>query len=240
MSDGKKHDYAVAIKVANELVAILEPFCERVQIAGSLRRKKQLVGDIELLFIPRIETRQADMFTVEPMDVADEKLNAMLVAGDLAKRPNVNGTFAWGKKNKLAILIAAAQYPDGVTDQQIAVLTGYKNTSRKEYKRQLKGCGYLVERDGFCWATEAGIKWLGPAFEPLPVGDALREYWMRRLTGGELSLFKAYVDIYPESIELDAMMEATGYKQTSVKEYRRQLAARQLITGNRASDNLFS
>ena len=103
MSDKPKFDSDEAAPVACELVEILRPFCERIEIAGSLRRMKNRVGDIEILFVPRVEHRQADMFTTEPMDLADEKIGKMLADGTFSKRPNVNGSFAWGKKNKLAI-----------------------------------------------------------------------------------------------------------------------------------------
>jgi DNA polymerase (family 10) len=53
MSDGAKYPYDFAINIANQLVAELKPHCERIEIAGSLRRKKKEVGDIELVLIPK-------------------------------------------------------------------------------------------------------------------------------------------------------------------------------------------
>lgn len=44
--------------VAEMLVTQLEDCCERIIIAGSIRRNKSQVGDIELLFIPKIVERQ--------------------------------------------------------------------------------------------------------------------------------------------------------------------------------------
>jgi len=41
-----------ATDIANGLVADLRPYCERIEIAGSLRRKKHEVHDIELVVIP--------------------------------------------------------------------------------------------------------------------------------------------------------------------------------------------
>lgn len=40
-----------AMEIANEFIRELSPFCERVEIAGSLRRKKPLVGDIEIMAV---------------------------------------------------------------------------------------------------------------------------------------------------------------------------------------------
>lgn len=46
-----------AMPLAAGLVAAMRPYCERVQIAGSLRRGREQVGDIELVAIPRWEQR---------------------------------------------------------------------------------------------------------------------------------------------------------------------------------------
>jgi DNA polymerase/3'-5' exonuclease PolX len=42
-----------ARRIAEELVKILRPACERVEIAGSIRREKPDVKDIELVAVPR-------------------------------------------------------------------------------------------------------------------------------------------------------------------------------------------
>lgn len=50
-----KMHYLVAIKVAQALEVMLGAACERTLIAGSLRRKKAEVGDIELVVLPKVE-----------------------------------------------------------------------------------------------------------------------------------------------------------------------------------------
>ena len=42
-----------AEKIARKYVDLLAPFCERIEIAGSTRRKKPEVGDIEIVCIPK-------------------------------------------------------------------------------------------------------------------------------------------------------------------------------------------
>lgn len=103
MSEKQRYPYQLAMTVAEALRTLLAPFCERIEIAGSLRRQKLEVGDIELLFIPKFGTRQKDLLETEQYDLADWKINEELKAGILAKRPNKVGTFAWGEKNKLAL-----------------------------------------------------------------------------------------------------------------------------------------
>ena len=46
---------AEAERIASGIVADLLPFCERIEVAGSVRRRKESVGDIELVAIPRFE-----------------------------------------------------------------------------------------------------------------------------------------------------------------------------------------
>lgn len=92
-----------ALEVARELCNRLKPFCERLVVAGSLRRKKSDVGDVEILYIHRVEERQADLLSTEMVSLADEEIARMLAGGTLAKRPSKTGGTAWGEKNKLAL-----------------------------------------------------------------------------------------------------------------------------------------
>jgi DNA polymerase/3'-5' exonuclease PolX len=52
VSDGPKIPFADALVIAERLVGDLKPVCRRVKVAGSLRRRKPLVGDIELVCEP--------------------------------------------------------------------------------------------------------------------------------------------------------------------------------------------
>jgi DNA polymerase/3'-5' exonuclease PolX len=53
MSGEIKYPYETAYKIALEVVEQLKPHCERIAIAGSIRRKKAEVGDIEVLITPK-------------------------------------------------------------------------------------------------------------------------------------------------------------------------------------------
>lgn len=41
-----------AQKIADEVIKRLSPYCQRIQVAGSIRRRKPLVNDIDLVLIP--------------------------------------------------------------------------------------------------------------------------------------------------------------------------------------------
>jgi len=94
---------AVAMAVGAEVCEVLDPVCERWIVAGSIRRRRPMVGDVEILYIPRFGDRQVDLFTVASMSLADDAIESMLRSGLLAKRASRTGVFAWGDKNKLAV-----------------------------------------------------------------------------------------------------------------------------------------
>jgi DNA polymerase/3'-5' exonuclease PolX len=92
-----------ALAVAKELCDLLEPVTERLVVAGSLRRRKPDVGDVEIIYIPKWIERPEDMFSTCLVSLVDEMIEGWLLNGTLAKRPSKTGSFAWGAKNKLAL-----------------------------------------------------------------------------------------------------------------------------------------
>jgi DNA polymerase (family 10) len=48
----KRYPYVEAYEIASRILEELKPHCLRIEIAGSLRRKKNDVGDIEIVLIP--------------------------------------------------------------------------------------------------------------------------------------------------------------------------------------------
>ena len=95
---------AKALGIAEELRLTLEPACVPGYciIAGSVRRRKPDVGDIEILYVPRIEERPnpQDMFRKMQMNLADQVIAYLERAGELTKRRNVKGRTMFGPKNK--------------------------------------------------------------------------------------------------------------------------------------------
>jgi DNA polymerase/3'-5' exonuclease PolX len=94
---------AHALTVAKALCEVLKPVTTRLIVAGSLRRRRETVNDVEILFVPRFEERKKDMFDTEQVDLAAEAINDLLDRGELTRRPSVTGSFTWGPKNKLAL-----------------------------------------------------------------------------------------------------------------------------------------
>lgn len=108
MSDKPKIPYAQALKLAVELSAMLTPYVEWITVAGSLRRRKAVVGDIELLYIPKLTTERIGLFEgdVQPVNLTDNFLVKLLAAGVIEKRPNKRGVLTWGPSNKLGRHVA--------------------------------------------------------------------------------------------------------------------------------------
>jgi len=78
--------------IAEKIKAVLESSCERIVIAGSIRRQKPEVGDIELLCIPKY---------VDGIDMLDAKIQTLINSDILGYRLNKLGSKVYGPKNKL-------------------------------------------------------------------------------------------------------------------------------------------
>jgi len=80
--------------IAEEIKALLEPACGKIVVAGSIRRQKPEVSDIELLCIPKF---------INGVDQLDREIGALMVLGVLGFRLNKRGSRVYGPKNKLLV-----------------------------------------------------------------------------------------------------------------------------------------
>ena len=99
------------------------------------------------------------------------------------------------------ILTALAQYPEGRSKVQVAVLTGYAANGGgfNNYLGGLRSRG-MIQGDGDrLTITEAGIQTLG-SWEPLPAGLALIEYWRGRLGKAERLILETLTQVYPDAL----------------------------------------
>jgi DNA polymerase/3'-5' exonuclease PolX len=105
-TEKQRWPWEVAHAVAQEILRSLDGFVARSQIAGSLRRKKARVGDVEILYIPKISlVKDPSSLFGELVEVSmtDATLQALEALGILAKRKNVKGAEMFGEKNKLMV-----------------------------------------------------------------------------------------------------------------------------------------
>ena len=89
--------YNYALAAAELLREELLPYCDRIEIGGSVRRKLRIVGDVELVCVPK------EGETVMATDQLDEHLQELIANGRLDYRPNTLGRRQYGPQNKLLV-----------------------------------------------------------------------------------------------------------------------------------------
>lgn len=96
-----------AIEIAKAFVAELEGTYDQLIVAGSLRRRLARIGDIEVCAVPKIETRVkvtpglfGDTEEALQVDLLGERMEHLLDAGTVQKRPRSDGKMFWGPSAK--------------------------------------------------------------------------------------------------------------------------------------------
>jgi len=162
--------------IAREIVYWLTPACERIVIAGSIRRQKSEVGDIELLCIPRF---------VGGSDQLDEMIKALVAQGRLDFRLNKLGRRVYGAKNKLMVHLPSGMGVDIFSTNEecwrvaLVVRTGGRKTNkqiavaaiRKGWHLKAYGQGFSTPEGQLVCRSEKDV------FEF--VGLAYKEPWER-------------------------------------------------------------
>lgn len=116
-------------------------------------------------------------------------------------------------KAERRILTALAQYPQGRSKVQVAVLAGYAvdgggfNNALGSLRSQQRIFGAPERLE----ITPAGLKALG-AYDPLPTGRALLAYWLSQLDKAPRLILEALANAYPRSMTKDQLAAATGYE----------------------------
>lgn len=107
MTDKQRWPLLDASRLASSLVVPFLMSVNRMEIAGSIRRRKPMVGDIEILFIPKMVEKQVDLLMTRMEPATDEVIENLIKRGVLEKRKNVNGSEMFGPKNKLMRHVAS-------------------------------------------------------------------------------------------------------------------------------------
>ena len=103
MTTKPRFPLALAEVTGQSLIRLLGDSCERIEIAGSVRRRQSEVGDIELLCIPK--AGEMDLFggPVASESLLDQRCRQLIDQGFLAPRPKKLGAVTIGPLNKLLI-----------------------------------------------------------------------------------------------------------------------------------------
>lgn len=92
-----------AFLLADEVLGLIQEATVRVAVAGSIRRQRETIGDLEICAIPRYEVVQADLFAPGDglnRDLLTARCVDLLAEGVFAHRLDVNGRSAFGPKFK--------------------------------------------------------------------------------------------------------------------------------------------
>lgn len=84
-------DLAAAEWLADELVSWLMPVCERVTVAGSVRRQRATVKDIEIVVVPRLAYDLNLFGEPQPRALLDDLLGALIPQRLRWAEPKRNG-----------------------------------------------------------------------------------------------------------------------------------------------------
>jgi len=101
-----RHSLSEVAKVANLIRYQLGPFTDRIEIVGSVRRRRPFPKDVEVLFIPKYRVKTSDLFSAKAStmdDLVDAELARWIADGRIRHRHSVIGSPTWGKENKYAV-----------------------------------------------------------------------------------------------------------------------------------------
>lgn len=70
-----------AVEVAMQCLRRLAPACERVCIAGSIRRHKPCCKDVEIVYIPRMAREKVDLFSYDDVPRTEGRIRALAEDG---------------------------------------------------------------------------------------------------------------------------------------------------------------
>jgi DNA polymerase/3'-5' exonuclease PolX len=145
--------------IAERLVSLLEPGCELITIAGSLRREKPEVKDIEIVAVPSMRpVDSVDLFgTPEGKEVneLDERINELVRIGQLHFDPIVKRNGERYKRFMVSGIVLDLFIADNSNyGNTLAIRTGNADFSRLLVTPRRSGGlmpGNLKQADGYLW-----------------------------------------------------------------------------------------
>jgi hypothetical protein len=161
-----------------------------------------------------------------------------------ASQVKVNGNATLSKAERL-VLTALAQYPNGRSKTQVAILAGYAHTGGgfNNALGSLRSQGFIDGDASRLAITAAGLKGLG-SFDELPRGPDLLQHWMRQLSKAERKALECLAEAYPHTLTKQALANRAGYEADGggFNNALGKLRSLELISGRgeiRASEDLF-
>jgi DNA polymerase/3'-5' exonuclease PolX len=157
MSETAKRSYDQMYRIACGLVERLQPACERIEVAGSLRRHKELIGDIEIVLIPKPLLNLLG----EPMKQTEVDVMLGGWPVSIIKNGEKYKQFTFDSKAGQTYTVDLFLQPDPATwGVNLMIRTGSADFSRQMVTRKSEG-GYMPEhfsvRDARVWRNGAAV-----------------------------------------------------------------------------------
>ncbi len=218
----------VAERVRAKLDAALEPFRRQV---GTLDGKLAPI----LEKVAKAQPARGDLFQPGRAPLSRRAMPTPTAARAASNGHGTPATLGTGGDRRM--LIALAQH-GAMNDSRLSLLTGIarRGGTFRTYLGKLKTAGYVVGTADARTITDDGLVALG-AYEPLPVGPALRDYWRRELgEGGMRSMFEALERVYPGPLSARDLADATGIAESggTFRTYLGKLRTLELVVGDRS------
>lgn len=112
------------------------------------------------------------------------------------------------------VLAVLAQYPDGRSKRQTAILAGYasKGGGFNGALSKLRTLGYIVGSDPL-QITGEGLAAIDGQYEPLPQGRALLDHWMSTLNrAAERAVLHVLYEANGEALDKQTVADRAGYE----------------------------
>lgn len=159
MSKSPKYPFAQVMPVALKIQEALSPFCQVIEIAGSLRRKRPQVADIELVAIPLVYN-QTNLFG----DISLTMNHLLIYLDNLLTEGKIQKGRAWGSlyRNFQVTTTGGRVYPVDLfmADERnfgntLAIRTGSSKFST-HLMAHLNAQG-LSHKNGYLWTADGNI-----------------------------------------------------------------------------------
>ena len=152
--------------IADELIAVIEPYCIRIEIAGSVRRKKENVKDIEICLVPKNKNK---LFNVLGLFLLKNKKDFKYFKnGDRYKQfgfKGINIDMFIGNEDNWGLLFAVRTGP---AEFSTKILSTWKKVTGGGYSKD----GYLHDKEDKIFHTPeetdvfnlCKMEWVEPEF----------------------------------------------------------------------------
>jgi hypothetical protein len=186
----------------------------------SLQQVRGLLADVRERWSKQTTPQQRALR--DPNPTTPTRRDPVTGAGELAWPPPAKrvekrtertaGSGSLGKAARM-ILTTLAQYPQGRTRVQAALLCGYSHRGGgyQNALSALRSSGCIESRGELLTITDVGRETLGP-YTPLPTGRELQGFWLGQLGKAERSILSVLLEAYPTLLPREGVAERAGYE----------------------------